>query len=261
MYPYDVFLGMDLYEIAIVLGFFAALVYFRLWADRRKFSAKLQNLCIIGAMLAIFGGYGAAVLAQAFYNYLDGEPFRLSSGTGATFYGGLVGGALIFIDVYFIGGRVLRERTAKQSFFAIAGIAGGAIALAHGIGRLGCLAAGCCHGKVTDAWYGIYNVSLGAKTVPVQLFEALFLFALAAFLSWWLWKGMRGGLGVYLSAYAVWRFFAEYLRTDHRGQSPIAFLSPSQLTAVILLLVGVGLIVLEYTVVAELERRRSDDEA
>lgn len=261
MYPYDVFLGMDLYEIAIVLGFFAALLYFRFWADRRKFSAKLQNLCIVGAMLAVFGGYGAAVLAQAFYNYLDGESFRLTSGTGATFYGGLVGGAVIFIAIYLIGGRILREGSAKRRFFEMSGIAGGAIALAHGIGRIGCLCAGCCHGKITDAWYGIYNVALGAKTVPVQLFEALFLFALAAFLSWWLHRGMRGGLGVYLSAYAVWRFFAEYLRTDHRGQSPISFLSPSQLTAVLLLLVGVGLIVSEYVVVARIERGRSDDEA
>ena len=142
----------------------------------------------------------------------------------------------------------------------MSGIAGGAIALAHGIGRIGCLCAGCCHGEVTDAWYGIYNAALDAKTVPVQLFEALFLFALAAFLSVWLWKGMRGGLGIYLSAYAVWRFFIEYLRTDHRGQSPISFLSPSQLTAVVLLLVGVGLIVLDYTVATRHRTGGNDDE-
>ncbi|MBR5823405.1 MAG: prolipoprotein diacylglyceryl transferase, partial [Paludibacteraceae bacterium] len=29
------------------------------------------------------------------------------------------------------------------------------IALAHAIGRIGCLFAGCCHGQATKAWYGI----------------------------------------------------------------------------------------------------------
>lgn len=244
MYPYEIFLGMDLYEILLVLAFFAALVYFRIWADRGGLKAKLQNLCIFGAMFAMIGGYGAAVLAQAFYNFLDSGVFEIAQGTGATFYGGLIGGAAVFLAVYFVGGYFLKLDAPKH-FFTLADIAGGAIALAHGIGRIGCLCAGCCHGKVTDAWYGIYNVALGVKTVPVQLFEALFLIALAAFLTWRLWRGLRGNLGLYLSCYAVWRFFAEYLRSDDRGQSPIAFLSPSQLTAVILFLVGVGVLVLE----------------
>ena len=43
MYPYDVFLGMDMYEILLVLGFLSALIYFRFWADRIRFGAKLQN--------------------------------------------------------------------------------------------------------------------------------------------------------------------------------------------------------------------------
>ena len=258
MYPYEVFLGMDMYEILLVLGFFAALVYFRIWADRMHLSAKLQNLCIFGAMFAMIGGYGAAVLAQAFYNFLDQGVFEIVQGTGATFYGGLIGGALVFLAVYFVGGHFLKVDAPKH-FFAFSEIAGGAIALAHGIGRIGCLFAGCCHGKVTDAWYGVYNVVLGVKTVPVQLFEALFLIALAAFLTWRLWRGMRGNLGLYLSCYAVWRFFAEYLRSDDRGQSPIAFLSPSQFTAVILLLVGIGVLVLQRYL-AKTETEETTDE-
>lgn len=246
MYPYDLFLGMDMYEILIVLAFFAALIYFRFWADRQRFGVKLQNLCIFGAMFAIIGGYGAAVLAQAFYNFLDDGVFEIVTGTGATFYGGLIGGALVFLAIYFVGGHLLKVDPVGH-FFAVSEIAGGAIALAHGIGRIGCLFAGCCHGKVTDAWYGIYNVTLGVKTVPVQLFEALFLFALAAFLTWQLWRGKQGNLGLYLAIYAVWRFLVEYLRSDDRGQSPIPFLSPSQLTAVLLLLIGVGVWMLERT--------------
>ena len=260
MYPYDLFLGMDLYEILMVLSFFAALLYFRFWADRRGFGAKLQNLCILGAMPALFGGYGAAVLAQAFYNFLDDGTFRIAADTGATFYGGLIGGAAIFLVVYFVGGRILKLEPTEH-FFEVTEIAGGSIALAHGIGRLGCLFAGCCHGRVTDAWYGITNVALGAKTVPVQLFEALFLFALTAFLTWRLSKGKRGNLGGYLIVYAIWRFLAEYMRGDDRGQSPVPFLSPSQLTAVVLLLIGIGVLFLQNELAGDDEQEDVDENA
>lgn len=241
MYPYDVFLGMDLYEIMLAVGFFGALVFFRIFADRRGFSARLQNLCIIGAMVGIIGGYGAAVLFQAFYNGLSSGTFEVTGSTGATFYGGLIGGAAFFLLVYFgIGNLILKDGQTQKRFFELSEIAAGSIALAHGFGRLGCLFAGCCHGKVTDAWYGVHNVYLNAKTVPVQLFEAIFLFALAALFAWRLCRGSRGNFGLYLVAYAVWRFAVEYLRTDDRGASPVGFLSPSQLTAIILLAVGFG---------------------
>ncbi|MBR3893847.1 MAG: prolipoprotein diacylglyceryl transferase [Clostridia bacterium] len=245
MYPYDLFWGLDLYDLLIAVGFFAALVYFRLWADRLAFSAKLQNLVIASALCALFGGFFSAALFQAFYHYLDAGVLTLSA--GSTFYGGLIGGALIFLAVYFLGGRLfLGEGVAARRFFAVSEIAAGSIALAHGFGRLGCLMAGCCHGEVTDAWCGVYNVTLGAKTVPLQLFEALFLFVLTFLLSLRLWKGRRGNLGLYLIVYAIWRFFIEYFRADERGATVVSFLSPSQLMACLLVLFGIALWWLEY---------------
>ena len=262
MYPYDLFLGLDLYDLMIAVGFFLALLYFRFWADRKAFAAGLQNLVIVGALAGIIGGYCAAVLMQAVYNWLESGVFEIVNGTGATFYGGLVGGALLFVAVYFLGGHfVLRNGSAAKNFFSVSEIAAGSIALAHGFGRLGCLFAGCCHGKVTDAWYGIYHVHLDAKVVPVQLFEALFLFALAAFLTYRLYRGMRGGLGLYLILYAVWRFLIEYLRADERGQSPIPFLSPSQLTALVLVAVGIGFWGVEYRLAHRAKTNGGDNDA
>lgn len=247
MYPYDLFFGLDLYDLLIVLGFFGALVYFRFWGDRRHFSSGYQNLCIICGLAGIIGGYGAAVVTQAFYNYLESGVFEIVSGTGATFYGGLIGGALLFLLLYFVGGRLfLRQESVTKPFFLLSEIASGSIALAHGFGRLGCLFAGCCHGAVTDAWFGIYNAQLDAKTVPVQLFEALFLFVLVGFMTWRLHRGLRGNLGVYLTFYAVWRFLIEFLRGDDRGQSLIPALSPSQMVAILLFAVGIGVWLLEY---------------
>lgn len=234
---------MGMYEILIAVGFTCALAYFRIFADRRGFGANMQNLVIVCALAGLMGGYFFAVLTQAVYNALDGSRFEIVNNTGATFYGGLIGGAGLFIGIYFLAGRfVLKLGEAVNNFAYLSEIAAGSIAVAHGFGRLGCLFAGCCHGKVTNAWYGIYHHYIDAKVVPVQLFEALFLFALCGFLTWRLMRGRRNNLAVYLMAYAVWRFFAEYLRADDRGATLVRFLSPSQLTAVALFLLGAGLL-------------------
>lgn len=247
MYPKEILWGMGFYEIFLILGFLGSLICFRVFADRSKFSARMQNLCIACALAALAGGYGSAVLFQAFYNALDGEGFAITKNTGATFYGGLIGGVAVFLLIYFVAGRfLLKKGEAVRNFSLLSDIAAPAIAVAHGMGRIGCLFAGCCHGKVTDAWYGVYTAYLGKKTVPIQLFEALFLFALCAFLIWRLLKRKKSNLAVYLIAYAIWRFVVEFWRADDRGASLVSFLSPSQMIAVILFLIGGALLLKAY---------------
>lgn len=247
MYPKNIIFGLSMYEIMIGLGFFLCLLYFRRNADRLKLSAKCQNLCILGAVGAVIGGGGSAILFQAFYNFLESGKFEVAQDTGATFFGGLIGGVAIFLLIYFIIGEywILERGEAVKNFRAVSEIAAGCIAIAHACGRIGCLFAGCCHGKITDAWYGIYNVHLDAKTVPTQLFEAIFLFALAIFLTYRLRKQKKGNLAIYLVAYSFWRFFIEYLRADDRGGGLVSFWSPSQLIAVLLFVVGAALLMLE----------------
>ena len=46
---------------------------------------------------------------------------------------------------------------------------------------------------------------------------------------------------IYMAVYGVWRFFIEYFRGDHRGETVVKFLTPSQLVAVILVL-GAGFV-------------------
>ena len=116
------------------------------------------------------------------------------------------------------------------------------IVVAHAFGRIGCLMDGCCYGAITDAWYGIEMLSGGvwAKRVPTQLFEAIFLFLLFAVLVVLIVrKKFRNTPSVYLIAYGVWRFLIEFIRDDNRGSSGIPGLYPSQLTAIILVIIGV----------------------
>jgi phosphatidylglycerol:prolipoprotein diacylglycerol transferase len=260
MYPYPLFLNINLYTVFLCLGVLGAVVAFRIFADVRKVYWKVQNLVIMSTAVAVVGGYFFAVLFQALYNIEKRGELIIDASTGATFYGGLIGGAACFLAFYFIVGPIyLKGKEHIGSFFTVADIGAGSIALAHALGRLGCLFAGCCHGGETDAWYGIYMVNLGYKVVPVQLFEALFLFALFGFFVYRLIKGGTYCLPLYMVIYGVWRFLIEYLRTDHRGATVVDFLTPSQFIAV-LMTVGAALLYLGQRCYIKRRREQKRDE-
>ena len=186
------------------------------------------------------------MLVQAFYNIKKYGKFIINSETGATFYGGLIGGAAVFLLIYFtFGGRMFKEREHLSGFFSVADAAACSISLAHGIGRIGCLMAGCCHGARTDKWFGIYMVDLGYKVVPIQLFEAVFLMLLCLSFLLFIRSKKTYCLQIYMIVYGAWRFAVEYLRDDYRGTTIVKLLTPSQLTALIMMLGGVALILLQ----------------
>ena len=237
MYPYPIFLDIDLYTVFLCIGIISAIVIFRIFADKAKMYWKLHNFVLITAVVAIIGGYFSAVFFQALYNIERRGEFIIDKYTGATFYGGLIGGAACFLIVYFgIGALLFKNKENQKGFFKIADIAAASIAAAHGFGRIGCLMAGCCHGEITDAWYAIYMPAVQAKAVPLQLYEAIFLFALFGFFVWRLLKNKSCNLPLYMVLYGVWRFVLEFFRTDERGDTIVDFLSPSQLIAVLMIL-------------------------
>ncbi len=249
MYPYEIIFGMDLYSILMSVGVIVCMIFIRLQADWRGLKAKLQNLILFNTIAAVVLGYGFAVLFQAFYNYLAKGTFEIVQNTGATFYGGLIGGTAMFIIIYFVAGHFLyRDGYHTRHFRTVSDLAPAAITVAHGFGRLGCLMAGCCYGAKCDAWYCVEMVQLGYKVVPVQLFEALFLFALSALLLILFKKGKKYQMPIYMIAYACWRFLAELMRNDYRGATVVDFLTPSQFISVLLLAGGLILLGIELYV-------------
>ena len=243
MYPYELIkgTGIDLYIVFILLGVISSFVTARALSGVVKMSDKVFNFVLLTAVIAIVLGWLSAMLFQAFYNFLATGVFEF---VGQTFYGGLIGGAAVFLIVYFVAGRFLfKDRAHIKDFDGLVTLAMPAIVGAHALGRIGCLMDGCCYGEVTDAWYGIYMHSAGewAKRVPTQLFESLFLFALYAVLVFLIVKKkFRNTPTVYLVSYGIWRFFIEFFRADtERGSSGIEGLYPSQVTAIILVVVGI----------------------
>ncbi len=259
MYPYPLFWEVTLYEILIVVGFIGAIVIYRLLCDRDHLPAEVLNLGIYGGEAGLIGGYCIAVAVQAFYNYMETGVFSINRNTGATFYGGLLGGAALFLAVYFgVGHFVCRGRENIRHFWRVSDFAMCGIAFAHGMGRIGCLMAGCCYGKTTDSVFGIYMVNLHRRVIPVQLYEAIFLFLLAALLIVRCVRGKSYCMPLYMSVYGVWRFLIEYLRGDDRGATVVPFLTPSQLIAVVLI---VGAAVVYYFERRSLRAREGADHA
>ncbi|HTL71335.1 MAG TPA: prolipoprotein diacylglyceryl transferase [Candidatus Eisenbacteria bacterium] len=114
------------------------------------------------------------------------------------------------------------------------------LAVAHAFGRLGCFFNGCCFGRVTGSSLGVLFPGETFRRLPVQIYEAALLVALAYFLDFVASRRPREGsvFIAYLLGYSTLRFGLEYLRGD---QTVYAGLTPPQWTSVALFAGGVFL--------------------
>ena len=250
MYPNELFnifgLSIDLYTICFLVGIIACFIYTRIALRKSGYSMSATDTILIIGIFAIICGLLTAVLFQSIYNAIAGKGFVIE---GMTFIGGLIGGVIAFIGIYFLYVYAINPHLKEGSLFKsdmnrgifyLVRVAPPAITIAHAFGRLGCLFAGCCHGHITTEWYGIWNADLEAKTVPLQLYESLFLFLLSAVMIFLLFKfSFKDNMSLYLVSYGIWRFVIEFFRSDYRG-SFIPGLSPSQFWSILMVIIGIG---------------------
>lgn len=157
-------------------------------------------------------------------------------GGGFVFYGGLIGG-IIFVALFSIFNSHFKF---SDSYLLIP-----TLALAHSIGRVGCLLAGCCFGKETDSVLAVHLH--GAHRHPVQLYESLLLFILFLILH----KQVIGRkkpstvIFTYLGGYSLIRFALEFIRGDKIRGVYAAGISSSQMISIamfiIILLTYIGI--------------------
>lgn len=253
MYPNDLFnilgIGFDLYTLCFIVGIIACLVFTIIAMKKSGYSSTASDTIIIIGLFAIIFGLLGAVLFQAIYDFINNPERGFIISGSMTFLGGLIFGVLSFLAIYFLYVYAINPRLKEKSILKsdmnkgvwyLIRIAPISITIAHAFGRIGCSFAGCCYGKQTEAWYGIYNAVLGYKTVPIQLFEATFLFILSAIMIVLLFKfQFKDNMALYLVSYGTWRFVIEFFRDDYRGEL-IPGLSPSQFWSILMIIGGVA---------------------
>lgn len=233
--------GPNLYGIMIAVGLLCVMGVLYLYGKKLNISISFLDFIFYNAIASIMLGFGSAALFQALYNYIGNPetPFldHLSNG-GMTFIGGLIGGTAVFLIIYFIARRFLKDRLINALSLAAC-----CILIGHAFGRIGCFFAGCCYGSPTDSFLGVQFPGHLQKVHPTQLYEAAFLFILFAVFSYLLLKkNFRHNMSLYLICYGTFRFLIEYLRGDHRGEL-VSGISPSQFWSILMVVIGIVLFV------------------
>jgi phosphatidylglycerol:prolipoprotein diacylglycerol transferase len=159
------------------------------------------------------------------------------------FYGGFIA-AFVFALVYM--SRQGLPLLATSDMFAPG------LAIGHGIGRLGCFAAGCCWGKPTQLPWAVTftnkdvttGVPLGIPLHPAQLYEAFAEAIICSILVRRLKSPHRDGqvIGLYLVLYGAVRLLVEFVRV-HDASNPFGGpLVLEQWISLALALVGIVLL-------------------
>ena len=202
-----------LFSIAILVGGW-------LWVREAKRLLPLASTdSLINVLIAIFfsGFFGARLLfiLTNLKHYESGlfSYTNLSSG-GIVFYGGMIGGLVALLTWCY---------KHDFSYRTVLNAATPGLTFGHAIGRLGCLAHGCCHGVVCNLpWGVVYRDPHGlARPLdlplhPTQLYEVIGLVAIGY---WALRQNRRDGTRAktfrnYVLAYGILRFFVEFFRGD-----------------------------------------------
>lgn len=231
-----------LLAVAFLMGLWVAS-----WQARR---AGLDDRRVgdLAIYLLIAGLVGAKLLLLIvewpYYSNNLGQLGSLAQ-SGGVFYGGLLGA----LPVWWWYTR----RHALDGWKVGDALAPG-VAIGQSLGRLGCLAAGCCHGRPAEVpWAITFSDPYAARAVgtpldiplhPTQLYESVAMLLVFLALVWLAPRKRFDGqvFLAYVTLYAVGRFVIEFFRGDQRGTVLSGLLSTSQFVSVLLVL-GVALVV------------------
>lgn len=216
-------LTIPTYGVLVATAFLVALWLAGKLAAREGLNTDaVTNLGIYCALCALAGAKLMMFLVDIpYYTQHPGDIFSLATlRAGGVFYGGLI--AALAVSWWYL-------RKTKLPPLKTADIFAPAIALGHGIGRIGCFMAGCCWGIECDrpwavtftnpAAHELVGVPLGTRLHPTQMYESISEFVIAAILYRMIRKPHANGsiIATYLILYSAVRFIVEFYRFHEQG--------------------------------------------
>lgn len=220
MYP-DLFsigpFTLHTYGLFVAIGFFAAImVTLKLGKGEGISSKKITDMGFYIILAAIVGSRAMYVLMNVSY-YLDRPLDILKIWKGGLVFSGGVVAALLILIIYI--------RKHNLSFLRVGDLWAPGLALGQGVGRIGCLMAGCCYGKPTPGGWGMVFTDprslapLNTPLYPTQIFASLsgfILFSILLILRKK--KAFEGQIFLwFLILHSTARLFQERFRGDDRG--------------------------------------------
>ncbi len=238
--------SLPTYGVLVALAFLAALWLIGRLAKREGLDRDtVINLGVYCALAGIVGAKVLMIVLDPSYRAHPLEVFSLGTLQSAgIFYGGFV--AALFMAYFYM-------RRMHLPVLKTADVFAPGVALGHGIGRLGCFAAGCCWGRPSQLPWAVtftspdaqnVGVPLGIPLHPTQIYESLAEFAIAAVLYRLALRSHKPGsiIGLYLVLYGIARLIVEFFRA-HDESNPLGLsLSLEQWISLVLAMAGVYLI-------------------
>lgn len=209
-----------LYTLGVVLG--TVIIFI----DIKRYNIPRKEIFPVATWGAIFAMLGQKIFDIIFFT--DNSLFDNFVGqffsTGSMYYGA---------EIFGVAAAAIYMRISKLPVLVGLDLAALGIFVAHGIGRIGCYAAGCCYGIGTDLFCGVHFPRLDGFVHPTQLYESFALLTIFAIV-WSFRKKIKiDGLiyTIYVMSYSVTRFLIELIREDAYPYGPLE-ISPSQNIAV-----------------------------
>jgi phosphatidylglycerol:prolipoprotein diacylglycerol transferase len=233
------------YGVLVAIGMICGLIVNVNLAKREGLSEDFAwNLGLVSIFSGIVGSKILYAIVEPGYSLL--HPASLLTKdfmqAGGIWYGGMIAA---------VAGGLAYVRLKRMPLLDTLDAFVPGIALGHGIGRLGCFAAGCCYGRETTVpWAVTFTDPLAKQLVgtplniplhPTQLYEFVTELALFSLLLWvWKHKQFSGQVfGTYTFLYGIARFSLEFYRDDPgRGSVFGGAMSLTQLISICMVVLG-----------------------
>lgn len=241
------------YGAIVAVAFITAIWVTRRLAKQAELDVeRVTNLAVYCGVAGIMGAKLFMFLFDwSYYSANPREIFSFSTMQAAGVYqGGLIVAVLTAFAYMWRQGL---PRLTTADVFAPG------VALGHGIGRLGCFAAGCCWGDKCDLPWAVTFTKPAAKELtgvpldvplhPTQLYEFGGEIVIFGVLWWYFHRRHRPGsvIGLYMVLYSIARFFVEFVRNHE--QPLITGLSLTQWISLVTLVAGLWLVFRQSTTV------------
>ena len=198
--------GSAIYLLLMLVALIGTAVW---WSRRFRSDARLVQV-FAGAVIGAFVGAKIAYLLAEGWLHWGRDDFWFQVANGKTILGALFGG---YAGVEGVKRLIGYRQPTGDGFATVA-------PLGIALGRLGCLAHGCCLGTVCESahWFTVTDDATGSPRWPAPVAELVF--NLAAFVVFFLLrrKGVLPGqhFHLYLMGYGLFRFAHEFARETPR---------------------------------------------